>query len=97
MKDEQLAKVPTLERYESDLDDWEQMLLRIRSAIDYVEQTGDSSGFISARKDVATMLDEIGQARHFIAVKRSVVDVITPDVETLFEEKPVEVRQEKIE
>lgn len=90
MNDNELQQVPTLDRYEQDLDDWEQTLNRIRSAVDYAETTGDPSGSISARKDIAGMLEEIENTRHFITVKRNairqiVVRQVTADVDALFD------------
>jgi hypothetical protein len=91
MDDEQLAKIPALDRFEADIHDWEEALNRIRSAIDYAETTLDPNGFIAARKEIAGILQEIENARHFIRVKHAaakqlVVRKVTADVEALFDE-----------
>jgi hypothetical protein len=85
MDDNKLSQVPTLDRFEADLDDWEKGLHQIRELIDFGETTGEHSYFIGARKKIGTILNEIGQSHHFIAVKRAALADVTLGVETLFE------------
>lgn len=92
MEDSELATVPTLERFEADLEDWIPALQQAISSIDYLENTGDiANGTISARKTVAGVIQEMENARHFIAVKRNAIRQIvlrrvTADVDTLFDD-----------
>lgn len=85
MDDIKLAQVPTLDRFEADLEDWEKALHQVRELIDFGETTGEQSYFIGARRKISTILNEIGQSQHFIAVKRAALAEVTPGVETLFE------------
>ena len=92
MNNEELAKVPTLERFEADLDDWIPALRQAISSINYLENTGDiASGAMSARKTLAGVIQEMENARHFIAVKRDAIKQIvlrkvTADVDALFDD-----------
>ena len=102
MDETQLAKIPTIDRFEADLDDFEQQLEQARAAIDYGENTGDPNGFISARKSIADVLEQIQNARHFITVKRHAIKQdtirrVTADVDTLFDgTAPLEALQEDL-
>jgi hypothetical protein len=85
MNDNELSKVPTLDRYEADLEDWELQLNQIRELIDYSERTKEAGFFVGARKKIQLILEEIERSKHFIAVKRAALADVTPGVETLFE------------
>ena len=85
MRDDELARIPTVDRFEEDMVDWENAMIDIRHNIDLLEQTGDPQFAIGARKFIAGVLSEIEQARHFIAVKREFLQNLAPaGVETLF-------------
>ena len=92
MNNEELAKVPTFERFEADLEDWIPALQQAISSIDYLENTGDiANGAMSARKALAGVIREMENARHFITVKRNAIKQIvlrkvTADVDTLFDD-----------
>ena len=85
MDDEQLAKIPTIERFESDLDDWEAALENARTLIDMGEN-GDLDAFTAARKQITGVLFEIEQARCFIALRKSYLASLTPGASTLFDD-----------
>lgn len=85
MNDSELAKVPTLDRFEADLEDWELQLTQVRELIDYGERTKEAGFFVGARRKIHLILEEIERSRHFIAVKRAALAEVTPGVEALFE------------
>jgi hypothetical protein len=86
MEEEQLAKIPTIERFEGDLNDFERDLLLASQAIDDGENTHDPFCFIDARKRLAGVLDQIQEAREFIALRKSYLASLTPGVSTLFDD-----------
>ena len=84
MRDEELARIPTVDRFETDIEDWEAALENARNLVDLAE-LGDGEAFTSARRHITGVLEQIQQARHFIAVKRAFLQSFAPaDVETLF-------------
>jgi hypothetical protein len=85
MNDNELAQIPTVDRFERDLNDWEVILDCIRTDINMGESTGNPGFFVTARKRIADVLGEIEQARHFIAVKRAMAEQVTADAGTWFD------------
>ena len=81
-----LARVPTVERFEAELEDWIPSCSRPSERLTTLENTGDiANGVMSARKTLAGVLQEMENARHFIAVKKDFLQTFAPaDVETLF-------------
>jgi hypothetical protein len=86
MDNEQLAKTPTLERFELDLNDFERDLRLAHQAIDEAENLHDPICFIDARKKIAGVLDEIQSAREFIALRKAYLASLTPGVSTLVDD-----------
>lgn len=99
MKDEDLARVNTLDRFEASVDELDEQLQQIRELIDYGESTGEPSYFIGARKKIAALLSLAEQDRHFIEVKRryAEVDAVTAGVETLFHDGQLERRLDELQ
>jgi hypothetical protein len=86
MDEEQIAKIPTLDRFESDLDDFERELDQAKADIDYGEDCKDPAGFIVARKRITGVLNQIKSARQFIALRKSYLASLTPGVSTLVDD-----------
>ena len=85
MRDEDLARIPTVDRFESELDVWQIKLTAVIQTISEAEITKAPECYTEARKTLAGVLQEMENARHFIAVKRNFLETFAPaDVETLF-------------
>jgi hypothetical protein len=83
----QAAKTNVFDYVERDLVAWQQELEHIRRLITQGEISRDGDEFQDARKKIAGLLNEMEQARDFIASKRGVaaeVTRITSDAEILF-------------
>lgn len=84
MNDEELARVPTVDRFEADLDDWQPALENTRALNDLAEN-GDPDAFTGARKKITGVLRQMEDARRFIAVKKDFLQTFAPaGVATLF-------------
>ncbi len=89
MNEEQLAKVPAIDRLEADVDDWQQQLQQVRAAIDYAETNQDPDGLVAARKSIADILTEMENTRRYITVRRSYLASVTSDASTWFGDQSV--------
>jgi hypothetical protein len=97
MNDNELTQIPSVDRFERDLNDWEVILDCIRNDINMGEHIGNPGFFVTARKRIADMLREIEQARHFIAVKRAMAEQVTADAGTLFDDDRLETRLDELQ